>query len=143
MQTTDEGTKERSKFSSWEGKRAVFSKVKASTHGFQPEDRVRRRDNKADKLLRLADPRLLDLWLVPGTVTWNQADRQSTIDLVWGSQALSGHLVACELAPEAHADSDHLPIRTLIDIAAPAAEAPKRRNLESHGRGEAKEACGR
>jgi hypothetical protein len=45
-----------------------------------------------------------------------------------GSQALAGHLVACELTPEVYADLDHLPICTLIDIAAPAAEAPKRRN---------------
>ncbi|GMG17201.1 unnamed protein product [Aspergillus oryzae] len=95
-----------------------------------PNRRVRQ-DPSADKLLELTDSRLLDLWLEPGTITRESKDHRTTIDLVWGSQSLTDRFIACEVAPKIHADSDHLPIRTLIDIDTPEAEVPRRRNWKA------------
>ena len=85
-------------------------------------------DPKAEDFLEIADKHPLDLWLEPGTITRDEAGHQTTIDLVWGSQELAGRLIACELAPECHVDSDHIPIRILVDISTQPARQPKRRN---------------
>jgi hypothetical protein len=58
----------------------------------------------------------LDLWLEPGTVTRDQNGEQTTIDLFFGTPDLTERLVVCELALDCHADSDHLPIRVLLDV---------------------------
>jgi hypothetical protein len=73
-------------------------------------------DLGADKLIELCDETDLDLWLEPGTVTRDQNGEQTTIDLVFGTPDLTERLVVCELAFDCHADSDHLPIRVLLDI---------------------------
>ena len=91
-------------------------------------NRQTRQDLKADSLLEFTDSRLLDLWLEPGTVTREFKNHRTTIDLVWGSRKLTNHFVACEVAPKIHADSDHLPIRILINIDIPEAQAPRRHN---------------
>ncbi|OQE08718.1 hypothetical protein PENFLA_c128G08495 [Penicillium flavigenum] len=86
-------------------------------------------DLGADRLIELCDETDLDLWLEPGTVTRDQNREQTTIDLFFGTPGLTERLVVCELALDCHADSDHLPVRTLIDINASTtpAEAQKRR----------------
>jgi hypothetical protein len=40
-------------------------------------------------------------------------------------------LAACEVAPDVDADSDHLPIRLLLDITTPPPQAPKHRNWKA------------
>jgi exonuclease III len=72
-------------------------------------------DHNSDRLIDLCDAADLDLWLEPGTITRDQNNEQTTIDLTFGSPSLTNRLVACEIATECHADSDHLPIRVLID----------------------------
>jgi len=84
-------------------------------------------DPGSDKLIELCDIANLDLWLEPGTITRDQNGRQTTIDLSFGSPTLTDRLVVCELALDCHADSDHLPIRTILDINTPEAIQPKRR----------------
>jgi exonuclease III len=94
-------------------------------------DYIRHTDTRSDKLLELTDAWLLDLWTEPGAITRDEQGHQSTIDLTWGSMDLTARLVACEMAPDVHADSDHLPIRLLLDIDTPPTPAPKRRNWKA------------
>jgi hypothetical protein len=90
------------------------------------------RDVRAEDLLDLMETGGLDNWLTPGTVTRDQAGHQSTIDLVLASYSLREQMVVCEVDHGAHADSDHLPIRTLLEINLPEAPDPvKRRNWKT------------
>jgi hypothetical protein len=78
-----------------------------------------RQDAGADKVIELCDIEDLDSWLEPGTITRDQGGDQTTIDLILASAMLTDRLIACEIAFECHADSDHLPIRTIIDVDTP------------------------
>ena len=64
----------------------------------------------------------------PGTITWAKGGDKSTIDLAFVSQRLCERLVACEVAEDVEDDSDHNPIRTLVDIETPETEPVRRRN---------------
>jgi endonuclease/exonuclease/phosphatase family metal-dependent hydrolase len=87
------------------------------------------RDARAEDLLDLMETAGLDSWLAPGTVTRDQAGSQSTIDLVLASYSLREQMLACKVDRDVHADSDHLPIQTLLEIDVPEASDPiKRRN---------------
>ncbi|KAI9034948.1 uncharacterized protein KD926_004996 [Aspergillus affinis] len=89
------------------------------------------RDPSSDQLLELTDTRCLDLWLEPGTTTWERNGSKTTIDLVLGSQDLTPRLVSCEVNERVHADSDYYPIRTLLDISTKTPEAQLRRNWKA------------
>ncbi|KAI9041422.1 uncharacterized protein KD926_006818 [Aspergillus affinis] len=104
----------------------VFERSRPPTGGLQPSPPClgrRDRDALSNQLLDLRDRRCLDLWLEPGTTTREEAGAKITIDLVLGSQDLTPRLVALEVTEKIHADSDHLPIRTLIDIQTKTPEA--------------------
>ncbi|OGE48027.1 hypothetical protein PENARI_c033G04144 [Penicillium arizonense] len=89
-------------------------------------------DTHADALIELTDSADLDLWLAPGTITRDEAGHKTTIDLVFGSHDLSERFLTSEIAHECHSHSDHLPIRTILDIQTSApARAPKRRNWKA------------
>jgi ribonuclease HI len=90
-------------------------------------------DANADALIELTDSADLDLWLAPGTITRDEAGHQTTIDLVFGSHDLSERFLTSEIAHECHSHSDHLPIRTILDIStvSTTASAPKRRNWKA------------
>ncbi|KAI9035708.1 uncharacterized protein KD926_002959 [Aspergillus affinis] len=90
------------------------------------------RDTLSNQLLDLSDRGCLDLWLEPGITTRDEAGAKTTIDLVLGSQDLTPRLVTCEVTEKIHADSDHLPIRTLIDIQTKTPEAQRRRNWKAY-----------
>jgi hypothetical protein len=90
------------------------------------------RDARAEDLLDLMETAGLDNWLVPGTITRDQAGHRSTIDLTLASYSLREQMVVCEVDHRAHADSDHLPIRTLLEINLPELPDPvKRRNWKA------------
>lgn len=90
------------------------------------------RDARAEDLLDLMEITGLDNWLTPGTVTRDQAGSQSTIDLVLASYSLREQMVVCEVNHNVHADSDHLPLLTLLDNNVPEAADPvKRRNWKA------------
>lgn len=84
-------------------------------------------DTGADRLIELCDEADLDLWPEPGIITRDQNGEQTTIDLFFGTPALTERLAVCELALDCHADSDHLPIRVLLDIDTEPAIEVKRR----------------
>jgi hypothetical protein len=86
-----------------------------------------KQDAGSDRLIDLCDTADLDLWLEPGTITRDQNGEKTTIDLFFGSPSLTERMVVCELAMDCHADSDHLPIRALVDIDTPPPNETKRR----------------
>lgn len=89
-------------------------------------------DASADALIELTDSADLDLWLAPGTITRDESGHQTTIDLVFGSHDLSERFLATEIAHECHAHSDHLPIRTILDVSTSTIDStPKRRNWKA------------
>jgi hypothetical protein len=90
------------------------------------------RDARAEDLLDLMESVGLDNWVAPGTITRDQAGYQSTIDLTLASYSLREQMIACEVDQDVHADSDHLPILTLLEVNVPeTAEAVKRRNWKA------------
>ncbi|KAJ5953702.1 hypothetical protein N7454_000598 [Penicillium verhagenii] len=84
-------------------------------------------DAEAEELLTLMDSAELDCWLEPGTVTRMDARSQTTIDLVLASRRLKERMVSCEVSADTHADSDHLPICTVVDLGTEEVEEPVRR----------------
>ncbi len=65
--------------------------------------------------------------LPPGTTTWEARQLQTTIDLVFMSSRLHGHLISCGIAEELIQTSDHLPILTRLDLTCEVAAPRKRR----------------
>lgn len=54
--------------------------------------------------------------LSPGTVTYEEGDARTTIDLCWLSVGLLDRLITSQVDKELDHDSDHLPIKTIIDL---------------------------
>ncbi|KAJ5638941.1 hypothetical protein N7528_001331 [Penicillium herquei] len=86
-------------------------------------------DPRAADIIELMDSADLDLWLQPGTVTrmGSEGQNSTSIDLVLASRALDGRLISCDVAIDNHADSDHLPIKTVIDVETSVVDVVKRR----------------
>ncbi|KAJ6436234.1 reverse transcriptase [Purpureocillium lavendulum] len=78
--------------------------------------RVRRADDEADELLEIMDELSLTSHLPAGTITFEEADRQSTIDLSLSTIGLVDRLIKCGIDEDINHDSDHLPIVTSLDI---------------------------
>ncbi|KAJ5151525.1 uncharacterized protein N7482_010777 [Penicillium canariense] len=83
----------------------------------------------------LVDSILPDLSLTyvgePGKPTWQQGPLKSVIDLTFVSSSLLDCLTTCEIANDVDSQSDHLPIRTVLDITTPQFTQPRRRNWEA------------
>lgn len=81
----------------------------------------------ADLLIETVNEAQLTLLLSAGTVTREQHNQRTTIDLTWASQTLTDRLRRCNVAPKLHQGSDHLPIETIFDLNSIAAsEKPPR-----------------
>jgi hypothetical protein len=91
-------------------------------------------DNAADDLIDDMEERWFGLWLPPGTITRRATDSHTMINLVWGSYKLSRRLVACNVNKTIHADSNHLLIRTIIDVKTPLPRPPRQRNWKAMDR---------
>ena len=84
-------------------------------------------------LIAMMDQYGLDLCLQPGTVTRPAAavrQRDTTIDLVWMTGALSDRLKSCQTIRALDYQSDHKPIATVVDIALPQREKAQRWNFK-------------
>ena len=88
-------------------------------------------DLRADFLLDLIDEFQLTQQLKPGTITWQQGDMRSTVDLVFTSENLDGRVTRCGVCHDLDHDSDHFPIETVLDIAIQADPAKPRCNWET------------
>lgn len=86
------------------------------------EDAIR--DEEAEELLDMMEAAGLDNWVPQGEATRELNGSRTTIDLVLASRSLYGRMVTCGTNPKVHADSDHLPIQTILDIDTPIAPKP-------------------
>ena len=77
---------------------------------------VRRTEEEADDLIEIMDEFGLTSNLPTGTITYMEADRQSTIDLSLTTIGLADRLIKCEIDEDVNHDSDHLPIVTSLDL---------------------------
>jgi hypothetical protein len=87
-------------------------------------------EEAAEDFIYDTDEAGMDLLTEPGTVTWQREDQESTIDLTLVSRSLTERLIEWAVDLDLGPSSDHLPIRTVIDIITEAAEQPKRRNFK-------------
>ncbi|KAJ5667630.1 hypothetical protein N7507_003494 [Penicillium longicatenatum] len=86
---------------------------------------------EAEELLILMDSTGLDSWLEPGVATRIDCRSSTTIDLTLASRSLQERMISCEVSMETHADSDHLPIRTELDVETQEMEETRRRNWKA------------
>jgi hypothetical protein len=87
-------------------------------------------DDIAEDFIHDMDEADMELMTEPGIATWQREDQESTIDLTYVSRSLTERLIECTIADDLENSSDHLPIRTTIDITTVSAEQPKRRNFK-------------
>ncbi|KAJ5740912.1 hypothetical protein N7493_000784 [Penicillium malachiteum] len=84
-------------------------------------------DPRVDDVIELMDSADLDLWLEPGTKTRMGYNSNTSIDLVLALRVLEERLISCDISLENHTDSDHLPIKTIIDVETEVVEEVRRR----------------
>jgi hypothetical protein len=71
---------------------------------------------EADELIEIVEEQSLQLLLPPGTITYRARSVETTLDLAFVSQNLENSLIACDVANDMDNDSDHLPVRTVLDL---------------------------
>ena len=85
-------------------------------------------DGEAEDLLLITDEFKLDLLTEEGKITWQRANQSSVLDLTFMSESLTHCLIQQERADNLDHQSDHFPVRTVIDIETPLSKPPQRRN---------------
>ena len=73
-------------------------------------------DLNSEDLLSVVEEHGLQLLLKKGTITYEEAGHQSTIDLVFASSFISESLISCKVAKEIDYGSDHYPIITRFNL---------------------------
>ena len=66
----------------------------------------------SDLLIEITEQRGLQLFLEPGTITWEKDRSVQTLDLVFGTTDIQNQLTQCRVCEELETGSDHLPIWT-------------------------------
>ena len=77
---------------------------------------VRERDPESDDLIDLVEDFQLGSLLPTGTITYDDKNAQSCIDLCYGTQDLVNRVITCSVDPSMDHNSDHLPITTRLDL---------------------------
>jgi hypothetical protein len=90
--------------------------------------RVRQEDTEAEELLELMESSDMSNTLKPGTITYEEGQGKSTIDLCWMTLGLVDRVIRSEVDRDLDHDSDHLPISTLLDLRILQGEPKPRRN---------------
>ena len=78
----------------------------------------------ADDLIDVTTMANMELTLPPGSVTWRTQRSMSTLDLVFATGHVAGHMRQCRPCEELDSDSDHVPVITSIEMTIPT--QPKR-----------------
>ncbi|KAF5669922.1 reverse transcriptase [Fusarium denticulatum] len=94
-------------------------------------DRVQRADPNATELITIIEDYCLTSNLTPGTITYEEGDGRTTIDLCLITAGLVDRLTRCEIETEMDHDSDHLPIVTSLDLNTVQMMAKPRRNWKA------------
>jgi exonuclease III len=77
---------------------------------------VRERDPESDDLINIIEEYQLGSLLPADTVTYDDQNAQSCIDLCYGTQDLVDRVVKCGVDQGMDHNSDHLPITTILDL---------------------------
>ncbi|KAG6979819.1 RNA-directed DNA polymerase from mobile element jockey [Fusarium oxysporum f. sp. conglutinans] len=94
-------------------------------------DRVQRADPDAAELTTIMEDYCLTSNLAPGTITYEERDGRTTIDLCLTTAGLMDRLIQCEIETDMDHDSDHLPITTSLDLNTVKMIAKPRRNWKA------------
>lgn len=92
---------------------------------------VDRADHEAGELINIIEDFDLTNTLQPGTVTYEEGERRTTIDLCLVTLGLVDRLIRSEVDREFDHDSDHLPIITALELKAICLEAKARRKWKA------------
>lgn len=88
-----------------------------------------RQHQLADDLLDITGNANAMLALLRGTITRNYQEAKTTIDLAFATNEVTERLIYCGVDEEIENESDHLPIRTVLDLKTQEEpERPPRRN---------------
>jgi hypothetical protein len=77
---------------------------------------VRERDPESDDLIDLVEDFQLGSLLPTGTITYDDKNAQSCIDLCYSTQDLVDRVITCSVDPSMDHNSDHLSITTRLDL---------------------------
>ena len=83
---------------------------------------------EAGNLITMIEEHALYATLAPGTVTYRERQLRSSIDLCFVTAGLVERVIRSEVEDELDHDSDHLPISTILDVAAPSVNVAPRKN---------------
>ncbi|KDN71155.1 putative zinc knuckle, partial [Colletotrichum sublineola] len=92
---------------------------------------IRIPDREATELLDLMDDMNLTSQLQPGTITYEEGDRRTTIDLCLVTIGLVDRIIRCQVDHDINHDSDHLPIVTSLNLAVAELQLEKKRNWKA------------
>jgi len=97
-------------------------------HRFWGGPRVQHEEQEAKDLLEIMENLDMTSMLEPGTITYEEGDGRSTIDLCWTTLGMVDRIIKSTVDRDMDHDSDHLPISILLDVRTSLTEAkPKRR----------------
>ena len=85
-------------------------------HSMWGGDGVIQADPESEELIDTMTSFDLTSTISPGTVTYEEGDARTTIDLCWLSVGLLDRLIASQVDTDLDHDSDHLPIKTILDL---------------------------
>jgi len=77
---------------------------------------VRASDPESNDLIGIIEDFQLNSLLPAGTVTYDDKNAQTCIDLCYGTQGLVDRIITCNTDPNMDHNSDHLPITTALDL---------------------------
>jgi ribonuclease HI len=85
-------------------------------HRFWGGSRVQREEQEAKDLLEIMENLDMTSMLEPGTITYEEGDGRSTIDLCWTTLGMVDRVIKSTVDRDMDHDSDHLPISILLDV---------------------------
>ena len=85
-------------------------------HGMWGGEGVAQVDQESEELIDIMASFDLTNTLSPGTVTYEEGNASTTIDLCWVSAGLLDRLITSQVDRTLDHDSDHLPISTILDL---------------------------
>ncbi len=75
-----------------------------------------RPDSESKHLISLYNAHSLRLLLTPGTITREQSNHKTTIDLIFANPPLKNALESCKVRKDLHQGSDHYPIQSIFSF---------------------------
>ena len=89
--------------------------------------RVRQEDREAKDLLEAMENLDMTSMLEPGTITYEEGDGRTTIDLCWTTLGMVDRVISSRVHRDLDHDSDHLPISIVLDVRTNALDTKPRR----------------